>query len=193
MAGASGYAGGEILRLLLGHPEVEIGALTAGSSAGHAPRRPPPAPDPAGRPRRRGHHRRGAGRPRRGLPRPAARSLRSARGPAARVGHGDRLRCGLPAARRAGLDDLLRHARMPASWAYGLPELPVGGGGRQREALAGDQPHRGARVLPDRRLPRARAGLCRRAAVGRATSSWWRRPAPRARASRSSRTCSEPR
>ena len=34
MAGASGYAGGEILRLLLGHPEVEIGALTAGSSAG---------------------------------------------------------------------------------------------------------------------------------------------------------------
>src|SRR6476661_7581347 len=34
VAGASGYAGGEILRLLLGHPEVEIGALTAGSSAG---------------------------------------------------------------------------------------------------------------------------------------------------------------
>ncbi|AGF72371.1 N-acetyl-gamma-glutamyl-phosphate reductase [Corynebacterium halotolerans] len=39
VAGASGYAGGEILRLLLGHPkylsgELEIGALTAGSSAG---------------------------------------------------------------------------------------------------------------------------------------------------------------
>ena len=30
VAGASGYAGGEVLRLLLGHPEVEIGALTAG-------------------------------------------------------------------------------------------------------------------------------------------------------------------
>ena len=28
VAGASGYAGGELLRLLLGHPEVEIGALT---------------------------------------------------------------------------------------------------------------------------------------------------------------------
>ena len=28
VAGASGYAGGEVLRLLLGHPEVEIGALT---------------------------------------------------------------------------------------------------------------------------------------------------------------------
>jgi N-acetyl-gamma-glutamyl-phosphate reductase len=34
VAGATGYAGGEVLRLLLGHPEVEIGALTAGSSAG---------------------------------------------------------------------------------------------------------------------------------------------------------------
>lgn len=36
MAGASGYAGGELLRLLLGHPEVEIGALTAGGNAGSA-------------------------------------------------------------------------------------------------------------------------------------------------------------
>lgn len=34
VAGATGYAGGEVLRLLLGHPNVEIGALTAGSSAG---------------------------------------------------------------------------------------------------------------------------------------------------------------
>lgn len=34
VAGASGYAGGELLRLLLGHPEVELGALAAGSSAG---------------------------------------------------------------------------------------------------------------------------------------------------------------
>ena len=34
VAGATGYAGGEALRLLLGHPEVEIGALTAGSNAG---------------------------------------------------------------------------------------------------------------------------------------------------------------
>jgi N-acetyl-gamma-glutamyl-phosphate reductase len=34
VAGASGYAGGEVLRLLLGHPGVEIGALTAGSNAG---------------------------------------------------------------------------------------------------------------------------------------------------------------
>ena len=39
VAGASGYAGGEILRLLLGHPkytsgEMRIGSLTAGSNAG---------------------------------------------------------------------------------------------------------------------------------------------------------------
>ncbi|MCM2429472.1 N-acetyl-gamma-glutamyl-phosphate reductase [Streptomyces sp. RKAG337] len=34
VAGASGYAGGEILRLLLGHPEIEIGALTGNSNAG---------------------------------------------------------------------------------------------------------------------------------------------------------------
>src|SRR5918996_1090536 len=36
VAGASGYAGGELLRLLAAHPAVEIGALTAGESAGSA-------------------------------------------------------------------------------------------------------------------------------------------------------------
>ncbi|MFI1964776.1 N-acetyl-gamma-glutamyl-phosphate reductase [Streptomyces pathocidini] len=34
VAGASGYAGGEVLRLLLAHPDVEIGALTGNSNAG---------------------------------------------------------------------------------------------------------------------------------------------------------------
>jgi N-acetyl-gamma-glutamyl-phosphate reductase len=34
VAGASGYAGGELLRLLAGHPHLEIGAVSAGSSAG---------------------------------------------------------------------------------------------------------------------------------------------------------------
>lgn len=42
VAGASGYAGAEVLRLLLGHPQVRVGALAAASSAGtrlgeHAP------------------------------------------------------------------------------------------------------------------------------------------------------------
>ena len=34
VAGASGYAGGELLRLLAGHPDLEIGVVTADSSAG---------------------------------------------------------------------------------------------------------------------------------------------------------------
>lgn len=34
VSGASGYAGGEVLRLLSNHPEVEIGAITAHSNAG---------------------------------------------------------------------------------------------------------------------------------------------------------------
>jgi N-acetyl-gamma-glutamyl-phosphate reductase len=34
VAGATGYAGGELLRLLLLHPEVEIGSVTAGANAG---------------------------------------------------------------------------------------------------------------------------------------------------------------
>src|SRR5690625_4642862 len=36
VAGASGYAGGEILRLLTNHPGVSIGALSAHSNAGEA-------------------------------------------------------------------------------------------------------------------------------------------------------------
>jgi N-acetyl-gamma-glutamyl-phosphate reductase len=36
VAGASGYAGGELLRLLLAHPALEVGPLAAGSSAGRA-------------------------------------------------------------------------------------------------------------------------------------------------------------
>jgi N-acetyl-gamma-glutamyl-phosphate reductase len=34
VAGASGYAGGDLLRLLLAHPAVEVGALTGASNAG---------------------------------------------------------------------------------------------------------------------------------------------------------------
>ena len=36
VAGASGYAGGELLRLLTGHPDFEVGPLAANSSAGLA-------------------------------------------------------------------------------------------------------------------------------------------------------------
>src|SRR5258708_2799162 len=34
VAGASGYAGGELLRLLAGHPDLELGPVTAESNAG---------------------------------------------------------------------------------------------------------------------------------------------------------------
>jgi N-acetyl-gamma-glutamyl-phosphate reductase len=34
VAGASGYAGGELLRLLAGHPDLEVAAVSAGSSTG---------------------------------------------------------------------------------------------------------------------------------------------------------------
>ncbi len=34
VAGASGYAGGEVLRLLLAHPNLEVGSVTAGGNAG---------------------------------------------------------------------------------------------------------------------------------------------------------------
>jgi N-acetyl-gamma-glutamyl-phosphate reductase len=36
IAGASGYAGGELLRLLLGHPSLSLGPVAGGSSAGRA-------------------------------------------------------------------------------------------------------------------------------------------------------------
>jgi N-acetyl-gamma-glutamyl-phosphate reductase len=34
VAGASGYAGGELLRLILGHPSLELGPVAAGTSSG---------------------------------------------------------------------------------------------------------------------------------------------------------------
>src|SRR3954468_2637918 len=34
VAGASGYAGGELLRLLLAHPDLTLGPIGAGSSSG---------------------------------------------------------------------------------------------------------------------------------------------------------------
>ena len=36
VAGASGYAGGELLRLLLAHPELSVGPVAAGTAAGRA-------------------------------------------------------------------------------------------------------------------------------------------------------------
>ncbi len=50
VAGASGYAGGEILRLLLGHPNIEVGALTGKRQRRRRTGPAPPAAVPAGGP-----------------------------------------------------------------------------------------------------------------------------------------------
>jgi N-acetyl-gamma-glutamyl-phosphate reductase len=135
VAGASGYAGGEVLRLLLAHPDVEIGALTAASSAGtplgaHHPHLVPLADR---------------------ILQPTTTEILS--------GH-DVVFLGLPhgesgaVAAQLGKDvlviDLGADFRLESAddwtefyggdhagtWPYGLPELIVGDG-RQRDALAG--------------------------------------------------------
>lgn len=136
VAGASGYAGGELLRLLLTHPEVEIGALTAGGNAG----------TPLGQ-----HHPHLA---------PLAERTLADTTPETLVGH-DVVFLALPhghsatLAARLGADILVvdlgadhrlgdaedwgrwyggEHA---GTWPYGLPELPLPHGARQREKLHG--------------------------------------------------------
>ncbi len=135
VAGASGYAGGEVLRLLLAHPDVEIGALTAASSAG----------TPLG-----AHH-----------PHLVPLAGRILQPTTAEVlaGH-DVVFLGLPHGQSGAVaaqlgDDVLvidcgADFRLESSadwrefyggehagtWAYGLPELIVGEG-RQRDALRG--------------------------------------------------------
>ena len=191
VAGASGYAGGELLRLLLGHPDVEIGALTAGSSAG----------------RRLGDLH----------PHLTPLADRIVEDTTVEVlaghdvvflalphGHSAALAAQLPDSVTVidcGADFRLRDEQAwttfydtpyAGSWAYGLPELPVGGG-RQREALAGDPRTsrcRGATRRPCRsRSRRASPPGCSTPA----TSWWWRRRGPPVPGSRSSRTCSAPR
>lgn len=136
VAGASGYAGGEALRLLLAHPDVEIGSLTASSNAGtrlgaHAPHLAPLAD----------------------------RELLATE-PDAFAGH-DAVVLGLPHGASADLaaalpDDVLiidcgadfriqdpevwtrfydtAHA---GTWPYGLPELVRADGSKQRDDLVG--------------------------------------------------------
>ncbi len=138
VAGASGYAGGEILRLLLGHPDISIGALTADSSAGRRLGTVHPHLVPL------------AGVE---LQPTTLQTL---------VGH-DVVFLALPHGASAALvaqlpDEVVvidcgadfrltdasaweRFYDTPyaGSWPYGLPELPVHGGGRGRDALAGSR------------------------------------------------------
>jgi N-acetyl-gamma-glutamyl-phosphate reductase len=136
VAGASGYAGGELLRLLLAHPDVEIGALTAGSSAGRrlGPIHPHLTPL--------------AGRTVEDTT-PETLAGHDVVFLALPHGHSASLARQLPAETvvvDCGADFRLRDEQAwttfydtpyAGSWAYGLPELPLAGGGRQREALSG--------------------------------------------------------
>ena len=136
VAGASGYAGGELVRLLLGHPEVEIGALAAASNAGAT-----------------------LGSVHRHLT-PLADRLLVDTTPENLAGH-DVVFLALPHGHSAALagalpDDLVvidcgadfrltdeaawaafYDTRYAGSWPYGLPELLRAGGTRQRAALEG--------------------------------------------------------
>jgi len=136
VAGASGYAGGEVLRLLVAHPGVEIGAVTAHSSAGD----------------RLGRHQ------------PHLRTLADRviedTTPEALAGH-DVVVLALPHGASGAIaaelgDDVLvldcgaDHRLSDAAawqqfygsahagtWPYGMPELLLAGGGKQREHLVG--------------------------------------------------------
>jgi N-acetyl-gamma-glutamyl-phosphate reductase len=136
VAGASGYAGGEVLRLALGHPRLRIGALTAGSSAGSSLGEHHPHLRPL-----------------------ADRVLRDTDAETL-AGH-DVVVLALPHGASAqlvaelpgdvvvvdcGADFRLTDAAAwqrfygtphAGSWPYGLPELPLADGGRQRDRLAG--------------------------------------------------------
>lgn len=157
VAGATGYAGGELLRLLLGHPQAEIGALTAGASAGsrladHAPHLVPLAdrtiqatsPEALA-----GHH---------------VVFLALPHGASAAVAAGLPqgtvvIDCGADF-RLADEAEWTRFYGTPhaGSWPYGLPELPGQRGkltGAKRIAVPGCYPTAGTLAL----LPAVSAGL----------------------------------
>src|SRR3954463_10741225 len=136
VAGASGYAGGEVLRLALAHPALTVGAVTASSNAGtrlgeHHPNLLPlgdrvleeTTPEILA----------GSDVVVLALPHGASAPIAEALPPEVVV-----VDCGAdhrltdPAAWAAFYGG--EHA---APWPYGLPELPHADGSRQREVLAG--------------------------------------------------------
>jgi N-acetyl-gamma-glutamyl-phosphate reductase len=130
VAGASGYAGGELLRLLAGHPDLEIAALSAGSSAGQ--------PVTSIHQNLTGH--------------PAFDGRNFETTDAASLGDAELIFMALPHGESAALAQRLPEARIidlsadfrlgdeeawhqfygdvsyAGRWAYGLPELPTGPG-----------------------------------------------------------------
>jgi N-acetyl-gamma-glutamyl-phosphate reductase len=135
VAGASGYAGGEVLRLLLAHPDVEIGALTAASSAGtplgqHHPHLLPLADrvlQPTTTEVLSGHDVVFLG-----LPHGQSGAVAAELGEDVLV-----IDCGADFRLQSAEDwDEFYGGEHAGTWPYGLPELVVGKG-RQRDALKG--------------------------------------------------------
>ncbi|MET1061263.1 MAG: N-acetyl-gamma-glutamyl-phosphate reductase [Aeromicrobium sp.] len=135
VAGASGYAGGEVLRLLLAHPDVEIGALTAASSAGtplgrHHPHLVPLADrvlQPTTTEILSGHDVVFLG-----LPHGESGAVAAELGDDVLV-----IDCGADFRLQSAADWAEFYGGEHAgTWPYGLPELIVGAG-RQRDALKG--------------------------------------------------------
>jgi N-acetyl-gamma-glutamyl-phosphate reductase len=127
VAGASGYAGGELLRLLAGHPDLEIAAVAAGSSTGK--------PITSVHPNLTGHPRFDG----RNFDATSADTLRDAELIFMALPHGESaaLADQLPNAKIIDLsadfrlgDEEAWHqfygqdVRYAGRWAYGLPELP---------------------------------------------------------------------
>jgi len=136
VAGASGYAGGEVLRLALGHPELQVGALTAAASAGsvlgeHHPHLVPLAErvlEPTSAEILAGHDVVVLA-----LPHGASAPIAAALPPEVVV-----IDCGAD----HRLSDPAAWAEFyPAehagTWPYGLPELPLADGTKARAELAG--------------------------------------------------------
>ncbi|WP_035812741.1 N-acetyl-gamma-glutamyl-phosphate reductase [Jiangella gansuensis] len=136
IAGASGYAGGELLRLLLAHPEFGVGAVTAHSKAGE---------------RLGTHHPQLVELAGRTLEPTTAEVLAGHDVVILALPHGAsaEIAAQLPAdtlVLDCGADHRLTDAAAwrrfygtehAGSWPYGLPELVLAGGGKQRDALPG--------------------------------------------------------
>ncbi len=133
VAGASGYAGGEVLRLLLAHPNITIGALTAASSAGsrlvehqpHLARLHDRVVEPTTPETLSGHDVVFLG-----LPHGESGKVAAALGPDTLV-----IDCGADH-RLENAEDWVEYygSEHAGTWPYGLPELMTGAT-RQREAL----------------------------------------------------------
>jgi N-acetyl-gamma-glutamyl-phosphate reductase len=137
VAGASGYAGGELLRLLAGHPDLEIAAVSAGSSAG----KPITSihPNLTGHPAFDGKN----------FETTTAETLGGAELIFMALPHGESatLAAQLPGARIVDLsadfrlgDEAAWHqfygdVAYAGRWAYGLPELPSAAGKSAREKI----------------------------------------------------------